>query len=77
MKQLIIKCNDIYEVDGIKFFKYTIANCIIRDIYCNLEKNQKYLLEQIARFCDLKFDKISKSELVELILNSNCLVLEK
>ena len=77
MKQLIIKQNDIYDVGGIKYFKYMNKNYTIRDINCNLENNQKFTLEQIAKYCELEYEKLTKSQLVELILNSNCLVLEK
>ena len=76
--QLIIKYNDIYEVDGIKYFKYQYKNRIYRNINYDLSKNPKYKLEQIANYCQLKFNYklIKKFELLELISNSNCLKLE-
>ena len=77
MKQLIINHNDIYQVDNISYFKFTIGNRIYRDNQCELSKINKYRLETICRYCELDYKGLKKSQLVDLITNSNCLIMNQ
>lgn len=74
MKQLIIDQNDIYQVDNITYFKFTFGNKTYRDIPCDLSKLDKYMLEIISRYCELDYKGLKKSQLVDLLTNSNCLI---
>ncbi len=75
MKQLIISQNDIYQVGGINYFKFTFANINHRDIPCDLTKTEKYMLKLICKYCELDHKGLKKSQLIDLITNSNCLIL--
>lgn len=74
MIQLIINRNDIYQVDNITYFKFTFMNRTYRDIPCDLSKAYKYILEIICRYCELNYKGLKKSQLVDLITTSNCLI---
>jgi hypothetical protein len=75
MKQLIICQNDIYQIDNIIYFKFTFENRTYRDIPCNLSKIPKYMLEIICKYCELDYKKLKKYQLVDLISNSNSLIM--
>lgn len=75
MKQLVIKQEDIYKVADNEYFKFQYDYRIVMDIYVDISKNNKYILEMIAKKCELDYKKLNKKKLVELIENSNCLVL--
>ena len=54
MKQLIINQNYIYRVENIQYLKFIYyTNIFFRDINTNLLKNNKYVLEKIAEYCEL------------------------
>jgi len=76
MKQLVINQNDIYKINNIEYFKFTHNNKNLRDINTNLPKNDKYILETIAEHCELDYRGLNKLNLVKLIENSNCLILQ-
>ena len=75
MRQLIINHNDIHQIDNISYFKFTFGNKTFRDIRCDLSKVDKYMLEIICEYCQLNFKGLKKKQLVELITDSNCLIL--
>ncbi len=75
MKQLILNQNDIYKVENIEYFKFTYNNKNFRDINTNLSKNDKYILEIIAEYCELDYKELSKKNLIKIIEKSNCLVI--
>lgn len=75
MNQLVIKQEDIYKVDDNEYFKFTYLCYVQRDVYVELSKNNKYILEMIAQICNLNYKGLGKKQLVELIENSGCLVL--
>lgn len=77
MKPLIVNQNDVYQVDNRLYFKFTIGNKIHRDIPCELTKIDRYMLEIICKFCELDYKGLKKSQLVELIANSNCLIMNQ
>lgn len=80
MKQLVISQNDIYEVNGMKYFKfiYPDYHMVIRDIPCDLSKSSKHILKLICRYCELNINStLTKTNLIDLILGNNCLILEK
>ncbi len=75
MKQLIISQQDTYQINDITYFKFSYGNVNYRDIYCELEKNNKYLLEIICKFCEVEHKGLKKSQLIDLIVNSNLLII--
>lgn len=75
VKQLVINQNDIYQVNEISYFKFQFNNKIYRDVNCLLEKNQKYILEIICKFCELEYNGLTKIQLINLISDSNCLIM--
>ncbi len=75
MKQLVINQNDIYTVENIEYFKFPYGNVYLRDINTNLLANDKYILEIIAKHCELDCKGLSKKNLVKLIEESKCLVI--
>lgn len=75
VKQLLINQNDIYQVDGILYFKFMFDNKMYRDINCELKENQKYILEIICKYCELEYKGLKKIQLVNLISESNCLII--
>jgi hypothetical protein len=77
MKQLIITQDSLYQVSGINYFKFTLNNNVtFRDINVILEKNDKYVLDIIARYCELDYKGLKKKDLIDLIEKSNCLVIQ-
>jgi hypothetical protein len=77
MIQLIINHNDIYQIDNISYFKFTFGNKNFRDIQCDLSKVDKYMLEIICEYCQLNFKGLKKKQLVDLITNYNCLIMNQ
>lgn len=75
MIQLIINNDDIYRIDDTQYFKFQYENAVYRDVNIDISKNNKYILEIIAKKCELNYKGLKKNELVNLILNSNCLVI--
>lgn len=75
MKQLVIEQTNIYTMGDNEYFSFQWGNCIYRDVNVKLEKNEKYILEIIAKVCELDWKKLTKKNLVNLIKNSNCLIL--
>lgn len=76
MRQLVIKQDDIYKVGDIEYFKFHYYNRIFRDVYTDISKNEKYILEMIAKKCELNYKKLNKKQLAEIIEKSGCLVLD-
>lgn len=60
MKQLIVNQTEIYIVDDDKYFNFKCENRIYRDVNVKLEKNNKYILEMIAKVCELNFKGLKK-----------------
>lgn len=78
MRKLIIKNEDVYTIGENKYFKFRCDGRQMRDINCNLEKNNAGVLRSIIYYCNLDIEgNEPKSELVEIILNSKCLTMEK
>lgn len=75
MKQLVINQTTLYTVGDNEYFVFQYKNCIQRDVNIKLEKNHKYILEMIAEVCELDYKGLNKKNLLDLITNSNCLVL--
>ena len=80
MRQIIIKQNDIYQINSEKYFKFTIHGQNYRDYNCDLNKNNSYELRLILGFCLPEYKKLNKKlnkkQMVSLILESKCLILE-
>jgi hypothetical protein len=75
MKQLVIKQENIYKVGDIEYFKFEYHNKVVRDVYIDISKNNKYILEYIANKCEFDYKKLNKKQLAEMIEKSGCLVL--
>lgn len=77
MKQLVIKQEYIYKVGNIEYFTFysSYYNRYYRDNNVIISKNDKYILEKIANECELDYKGLKKKQLIELIENSDCLVL--
>jgi len=75
MKQLIIQPNDFYQIGGNNYWKIKIGNICYSDINSDLSKIDKYMLEIICKYCELDYKGLKKHQLVELITNSGCLVI--
>ena len=75
MKQLIIMPTDFYQIGQINYFKFNIGNKCCRDINSDLSKIDKYMLEIICKHCELDYKGLKKNQLVDLITNSGCLVI--
>ena len=75
MNKLIINKNDIYQINNISYFKFIIGNIVYRDINCDLNKVNKNILQIICSYCELNYKGLKKSQLIELIYNNNCLIM--
>ena len=76
MKQITINHINIYKLGNEDYFDLPIIfeNKQMRNINCKLNKNLIYVLQYIARYCELDYKKLKKNDLIKLILDSNCLV---
>ena len=76
--QRIIKKEETYEVNGIKYFIFSTSRQVLTNIYCDLTKNDIGTLKLIASELDINNYLINdKMRLVEIILDSKCLVLSQ
>jgi hypothetical protein len=75
--QRIIKKEQTYEVNGVKYFILPAHVYVYTNIYCDLEKNDIGTLKFIARELGINSSNSDKIRLVETILDSKCLVLSQ
>ncbi len=75
MRQLVISKNDIYQVGNICYFQFTIGMITYRDFNCDMSKLNKYHLEKICEYCKLEYKGLKKSQLIELINENNCIIM--
>lgn len=70
MTSIIVDNTNRYNVDGIQLFHFNYNGTNQRDVFCNLQNNNKYILELIAKKCNLNYKGLKKQDLIDLILNS-------
>ncbi len=70
MVSIIIDNTNRYSVDNTQLFYFNFNGANYRDVYCDLHKNNKYILEIIAKKCNLNYKGLKKHEIVDLIVNS-------
>lgn len=76
MKQLIINRADLYTINNEEYFKFKYNNMCIVGLHVKLEKNNKNDLILIAKICELDYRGLNKKDLLNLIIDSNCLILD-
>ena len=78
MKQIVINQNNIYKENENKYFNFVfITNGLSYKVNLNLTKNNVFILQHICKYCSLDYKKLVKNDLINLILNSNCLVVNQ